>query len=184
MAALSARRGRGAFGEKSLATESVEGRGNGWGRDEDRQWARETALRTIHLLRGPVDFIWPVTLITVDDDVGGPFPAPDRHVFLDTLRALGVEVLADGSAVTDAESVLVAVYADVRGWKGRAGLSERARRELQEAISGPGPTLVTLFSHPWNVVEIPAPIPVLCAWGGEPLMQEAAARAVARLASA
>jgi len=154
-----------------------------WGREEDRLWVRETALRTVQLLRGPVEGLAGlVSLVTIDDDLGSPYPTPDRSTFLATLRALGVDVHEAGSARSEgANARIVALYADVRAWKGRVGLSEDARRQLREALGWTGPSLVVLFSHPWNGVEVPPPASVLCAWGGEPLMQEAAARAVAGL---
>jgi beta-glucosidase-like glycosyl hydrolase len=164
------------------------GEAPGWGTDEDRAWARETALRTIHPLREVGDALtWPFTLVTIDDDLGGAYPPPPRSTFVGTLRALGVEVEPEGEGNGDRPrqgSTLIALYADVRAWKGRVGLSAEASRRLREALSEPGPSLVVLFSHPWNGVEVPPGVPVLCAWGGEPIMQEAAARAVARLTSA
>jgi hypothetical protein len=46
-------------------------------------------------------------------------------------------------------------------------------------VAGAG-VLILLFGHPRVAGELPAGVPVLCAWGGEPLMQEAAAEALAR----
>ena len=155
-----------------------------WGREEDLAWARETALSSVHLLGAELrELPWPLSLVTIDDDLGGPFPAPPRATFLGTLGALGVDVDPSGT-IREGGSRLIALYADVRGWKGRAGLSVEARSRLVEALGHPGPSLVVLFSHAWNAAEVPPSVPVLCAWGGEPLMQEAAARAVARLATA
>jgi beta-glucosidase-like glycosyl hydrolase len=159
-----------------------------WGREEDRRWARDTALRSVTLLRDPHEPLpGPYTLVEVDDDVGGPYPAPSRATFIDTMRGLGVEVaLTRGEASPESAATgtrLVAVYADTRGWKGRSGLSAESTERLRRALQGPGPVLVALFSHPWNAAGIPEVVPILCAWGGEPLMQEAAARAVARLST-
>jgi hypothetical protein len=126
----------------------------------------------------------PCSYVVVDDDLGGPYPAPSRSTFLETLRAQGVEVapLAEEAMAASLQGTrLIAVYADIRGWKGRPGLSAASRERLRRALAGPGSSLVVLFSHPWNAKEVPPSIPVICAWGGEPLMQEAAARAVARL---
>jgi hypothetical protein len=38
---------------------------------------------------------------------------------------------------------------------------------------------IAQFSHPRLAAELPADVPVLCAWGGEGAMQEAVARRLA-----
>jgi beta-glucosidase-like glycosyl hydrolase len=172
---------------RSMSRESASAE-RAWGSERDRRWSRETALRTVAVLRAPTDALAPPSsLLIVDDDVGGPYPPPSRATFSDALQRLGVRVevrdAAASSPPDEGGTRLVAVFADVRAWKGRVGLSERARAQLRDAVADQSSALVVLFSHPWNAVEVPPHAALLCAWGGEPLMQEAAARAVARLAT-
>ena len=140
-----------------------------WGREEDRRWALETALRTLRVERG--DPRLPggtVRLVEIDDDVGGPFPPYSRAALPAALREAGVE-LGEGGAP------LIALYADIRAWKGRPGLSERARQRVGELTEADPDATVLLFSHPRLAAEIPTARNLLAAWGGESLMQEAAA---------
>jgi hypothetical protein len=141
-----------------------------------------------------------VALLIVDDDVGGPYPPPSRGPLVRALEAAGVAVdvreapgEGDGGARSDAGSSSssregaegsdgdgvarwVAVFAEPRGWKGRAGLSTRARRQIRRAA--PGADLLLLFGHPRLRAELPDDPPVVVAWGGEALMQEAAVHAL------
>src|SRR5690606_9191591 len=100
----------------------------GWGRAEDRAWALEMAERALQPVRGAVRLPrGGFDLVTVDDDLGGPFPPPSRSMFARTLREAGLEVREVGPTDVAADRpVLIALYADIRGWKGRAGISARA----------------------------------------------------------
>jgi beta-glucosidase-like glycosyl hydrolase len=146
------------------------------GRRADRSWALELAVRTVHAVRGEAVVGGSFELLTVDDDLGGPHPAPARSTFRATLTKAGravVPVDAPGGGPT-----VVAVYADIRGFKGRSGLSESAKSAVRRAVAAAPSCLVVLFGHPRLAEELPGEN-VLCAWGGEPLMQEAAAAALA-----
>jgi len=115
-----------------------------------------------------------VRIDIVDDDAGGPYPLPPRTVFGEELRRLGVDVREDGERV-------VLLFADVKSWKGRAGLARTSLDALQGLL---GPTTpVVLFGHPRRQLEMPHPGPVLCAWSGDEGMQRAAARRLAEAAS-
>jgi len=150
---------------------------SGWGRESDRSWALELAVRTIHVARGePISLAGrSIELYTIDDDVGGPFPPPARDVFPAKLRELGV-VGGEGAVGGGADAVpVIALYADIRGWKGRPGLSARAVAEVDKVLAMRPGALVVLFGHPRLAAEIPGEVPVVVAWGGEALAQEAAA---------
>lgn len=186
--------------------EAVRGAGGAeWGREADRSWALDVAMRTIRVVRGePVPVAGRVVeVLTVDDDLGGPFPPPSRGVFPAILREGGVEVRevvapavalgsgaealvsADTPAATSIAGpltagsdthLIIALYADIRGWKGRPGLSARAVAELERALATRPDALIMLFGHPRLAAEIPGAAAVVAAWGGEVLAQEAAAR--------
>lgn len=148
-----------------------------WGAAGDIEWAHEIALRSVRSLRGrAARGAADAELVTIDDDLGGPFPTPSRDTLPAALRAHGVS-LSGGSARR-----IIAVYCDIRGWKGRPGISEPARQRVRELAAGEGgrggpdgsSSTVVLFGHPRlaEALEVPD---VVCAWGGEVLMQEAAA---------
>ncbi|HEX7119251.1 MAG TPA: glycoside hydrolase family 3 N-terminal domain-containing protein [Longimicrobiales bacterium] len=159
------------------AAERAEPRGAGaWGRADDRAWALDIATRSLRPARGRPELpAREVRLVTVDDDVGGPYPPGPRDAFAAALRAAGVAVDEAGVAPSE-RPTLVAVYADIRAWKGRPGISAGAREAVATALAGAGAGTVVLFGHPRLAAELPGNAPVLAAWGGEPLMQEAAAR--------
>jgi hypothetical protein len=70
------------------------------------------------------------------------------------------------------------VYSEPRSWKGRARLGQRSVARLRAVV--PGADLVVLFGHPRLLDHIPPGPPVLGAWHGQPLLQRAAARRLAR----
>lgn len=146
-----------------------------WGRAEDRAWALDVAVRTLVTSRGqPTLPGVAFDLLTVDDDVGGPYPPPARSVFPEALRAAGHDVRIAAAPAAD-RPVLVAVYSDIRAWKGRPGLSAAARDAVAQAVAARPDATIVLFAHPRLAVELEG-ANVLGAWGGEALMQEAAAR--------
>ncbi len=145
-----------------------------WGRDGDAEWARNVALRAVRRVRGRPSCPPAVEVLVVDDDVGGPFPvvAP-RGELAAGLRAAGVDAVAV-PAPTGKRPVLVALFADIRGFKGRPGLSEAALETVASAIAAPLGATVVLFGPPRIAEDAPG-AHVLLAWGGEPIMQRAAA---------
>jgi beta-glucosidase-like glycosyl hydrolase len=143
--------------------------GGAWGREEDRDWALATALRTLVVARGtPRLPVGPVQVISVDDDLGGPHRPPSRSSLPAGLRRAGVEVRDDGAPV-------IAVYADVRAWKGRPGLSAAAVASVDAVLDTHPAATVVLFAHPRFAAQLPRAVHLLVAWGGEALMQVAVA---------
>jgi len=148
------------------------------GEAEDRAWALDVAVRAIRALRGEPRCAPRVDVVVVDDDVGGPFPLDiPRDVFADTLTGAGVSARSVEQPSGD-RPVIVALFADIRGFKGRPGVSAAARERVAATTSS-GPAVVVLFGPPRLADEVSGGS-VLCAWGGEPLMQQAAARWLTR----
>ena len=143
-------------------------------RHTDAQWALGLAGRTIHVVRGSVDVPRDFDLVTVDDDVGGPYPPPSRDRFTEELRAAGFDPRhvdePDGERAT-----VLAVYADIRAWKGRPGLSAGAQRRISAVVDRWPDAVVMLFAHARLAAGTPGRN-VVVAWGGEAIMQTAAAR--------
>lgn len=144
---------------------------------EHRRLARRWARATLEAPGG-----WPIRgtavhLVEVDDDLGGPYPPPSRAPFRDGLRQRGMSLRVDPHDPTT--PTVIAVFAEPRGWKGRAGLSDEARERVRSAVGRArargAPAGVVLFADPRLEAELPVGVPVIAAWGGEPLMQEAAA---------
>jgi beta-glucosidase len=145
-------------------------------------WGGELAERVVHALRGRVPRLAPVTeVVIVDDDLGGPYPPPSREPFVASLSGAGVEArLADAPSAASRGPVLVALFGDIRSWKGRPGYSAPARASVRAACDAARAqardAVVVQFGHPRLAGAIEGTDAVVCAWGGERVMQEAAAR--------
>jgi beta-glucosidase-like glycosyl hydrolase len=150
---------------------------------DDSAWAKQLAERTVHSIGGRVPAVRsPVRVVVVDDDIGGPYPPPSREPFLEALREAGLRVVTDESDPdVNAGTTIVALYGDIRAWKGRPGYSEKSIRRVRElAGAGRSEVVLVLFSHPRLAPSLGVDAPTLCAWGGEGVMQRAAARVLAR----
>jgi beta-glucosidase len=152
------------------------------GRDETG-WSVQLAEQVVHMVRGkfpPLKQPW--NLVIVDDDIGGPYPAPSRDPLISALRTAGVDLVVSSDGPAAAGATVIALFGDIRAWKGRPGYSswsmETVRRALEQATSGD--SLIVQFSHPRLASELPEGPPILCAWGGEAVMQRAAARVMLR----
>ena len=132
-----------------------------------RERGRALARQAVQVLQGDVRALRGAAAVEiVDDDAGGPYPLPPRTAFAEALARAGVALRPDGERI-------VLLFADVKGWKGRAGLSADSRRRLGALLERPA--TVVAFGHPRRVADVPGDGPVLCAWSGDTLMQEAAA---------
>lgn len=151
---------------------------------EDRAWAEAIAERVVHEVRGEVGRpLTAVELTVVDDDVGGPYPAPSRETFASELRACGAQARPAAGA-GDETTAVIALFGDIRSWKGRPGYSAASLAAVRSAVSAARDrrqqTVIVQFSHPRLAASIEADAPVVCAWGGESAMQQAAARWLTR----
>ncbi len=155
-------------------------------RDESG-WSIQLAEQVVHPLSGAIPRLpQPWNLVIVDDDVGGPYPAPSRDPLISSLRAGGIDLIVDGEAdAPGARSTVVALFGDIRAWKGRPGYSPAAKEAVSRALkhAGSKERLIVLFSHPRLADELTVSAPMLCAWGGEAVMQRAASRVLLREAT-
>lgn len=151
---------------------------------DDSGWAAKVAEEVVHTVGGKLARLpQPWNLVIVDDDVGGPYPAPSREPFVSALRTGGIDLsTGDEIRTEDAGSTVIAVFADIRAWKGRPGFSTSAREAVRQAVSQAKTKerLIVLFSHPRLAAQLNVDVPILCAWGGEAVMQRAAARVMLR----
>ncbi|MDB4869573.1 MAG: glycosidase [Gemmatimonadales bacterium] len=155
-------------------------------RDESG-WSSQLAERVVHMIRDRMPQLpQPWHLAIVDDDVGGPYPAPSRDPLISALRAGGIDLVLDPDVgVDESGSTVVALFGDIRAWKGRPGYSAAAKDAVRQALSkgSRNDRLIVAFSHPRLADELDVQVPVLCAWGGEAVMQRAAARVLLREAA-
>jgi hypothetical protein len=77
-------------------------------------------------------------------------------------------------------STVVALFGDVRAWKTRPGFSSASRAAVERVCEADRNAVVVQFSHPRLAREISGCPIVVCAWGGEAAMQQAAARFLVR----
>ncbi|MEP7383248.1 MAG: glycoside hydrolase family 3 N-terminal domain-containing protein [Gemmatimonadota bacterium] len=151
----------------------------------DRAEGRALIDRVVHLLRGTIPPLGPrVGVAIVDDDLGGPYPPPSRQPLLDALGAAGVTAEVELHPAAGTHPLVIALFGDIRAWKGRPGYSpaalDRVRQLVAAARARRRDVYLAQFSHPRLAAELPADLPVLCAWGGERAMQEAVARRLVR----
>ncbi|HUQ45481.1 MAG TPA: glycoside hydrolase family 3 N-terminal domain-containing protein [Gemmatimonadaceae bacterium] len=152
---------------------------------EDRAWAEELAQRVIHEVRGKAPAaLTCVELTVVDDDVGGPYPPPSRAPFADELKGWGAAVCEEGNERAAQATAVIALFGDIRSWKGRPGYSAASLQAVRDAVARTRErkqeAVIVQFSHPRLAASIEADVPIVCAWGGEAAMQQAAARWLTR----
>lgn len=140
---------------------------------DNEQWSLDVAYKSVQSLGDSPEVTRAFDLLTIDDDLGGPHPAPARNVFVDSLRAAGLEP-EEVRALSDDRPAVVAVYADIRAWKGAPGPSKAARESLDTALRARRDATVVLFAHP-RLADGLGARHVVAAWGGEAIMQRAAA---------
>ncbi len=152
-------------------------------RDESG-WSVQIAERVVHMLSGRIPHLpqpWHLTI--VDDDIGGPYPAPSRDPLISALRNGGIDLVLDSNGErAGSGSMVVALFGDIRAWKGRPGYSDAAKSAVRSAMADTPAShrLIVQFSHPRLADELDVSAPILCAWGGEAVMQRAAARVLLR----
>jgi beta-glucosidase-like glycosyl hydrolase len=153
------------------------------GARDESGWSTQLAERVVHVLRGKLPALQrPWNFVIVDDDVGGPYPAPSRDPLISTLSAGGIELITDDTTGIRTGATVVALFGDIRAWKGRPGFSSKAKEAVRKALDAAPSTdrLIIQFSHPRLAAELEGDAPILCAWGGEAVMQRAAGRVLLR----
>ena len=151
---------------------------------DETGWAAQLSEQVVHMVQGRMPRLprrW--NLVIVDDDIGGPYPPPPRDPLITTLQAGGIDVVVgDQPSVEEVGATVIALFGDIRAWKGRPGYSHGAKEGVKRALAGAGDRdrLIIQFSHPRLAKDLDTDAPILCAWGGEGVMQKAAARVLLR----
>jgi beta-glucosidase-like glycosyl hydrolase len=157
---------------------------NDWRRPSvaDGAWGGQLADRVVHVLRGaPAALGAHTEVVVVDDDLGGPYAAPSREPFLEVLRAGAVDpTVVDAASASATTPLVIALFGDIRAWKGRPGYSASAVAAVDAACAAAAAqgreAIVVQFGHPRLATAVASAKTVVCAWGGERVMQQAAAR--------
>ena len=88
--------------------------------------------------------------------------------------------MVDAPTAHATSPLLVALFGDIRAWKGRPGYSAAAVTAVESACAAAAAqgreAIVVQFSHPRLATAIASAPTVVCAWGGERVMQQAAGR--------
>lgn len=146
--------------------------------------AADLAERVVRMVRGgPTDLGRSVHLTVIDDDAeNASLGPPSRAPFAAALRASSVAI-ATPDANDQRSASLIAVFGDVLGGKGRVAYSSETLAAVGRAVlcardSG-RQCLVMQFGHPRLAAELPGDH-VATAWSGDRVMQDAAARWIAK----
>ncbi|UCC83184.1 MAG: hypothetical protein JSW46_19895 [Gemmatimonadota bacterium] len=145
--------------------------------------ALEMAAASVRTLRGTLPQPRPhaFRLHLVDDDVvelpeslAGPGTKPPER------GGLGAALQKRGAVIVEPETEtpaadLIAVFSDVKGWKRRSWLAPERASEVNRILERDPDTTVVIFGHPRLAQQLPGARNVLCAWCGDPLMQEGVA---------
>jgi beta-glucosidase-like glycosyl hydrolase len=146
---------------------------DGWGSADDRVWADAAAAAACVVCRGAPAAAPVLDVLTIDDDVRGTHRPPDRTAFVSTLLECGVDA-RETAAATAGRALLIALHADVRTGKAGAEPGAAALEALRAALAIVPDATVVLFGHP-RLAAVTGGAHILAAWGGEPVMQRAAA---------
>lgn len=150
---------------------------------DDVLWARQVSDTVVHAVRGVFTNIGPVVdVILVDDDVNSAVGTAERFgPFLTTLRAVGlIPHVVEGPTDDGRGAVCVAVCGAPATGRGRAGYTAETRGRVAASVAAARAArrsvVAVVFGPPVLADEIPDVPNVICAWGGDRGMQEAAAR--------
>ena len=146
--------------------------------------ALELATSSILPVRGMFPRWWPgqsLRVHVIDDDVVAlpdslsvpAAPPRDRGELARALEARAARV--EGPSYRGPAVDLIAIFSEVRSWKGRADLAPETASAALAMIEKAPEAVVVLFGHPRLADQVPSGATVVCAWSGDPLMQEAVA---------
>jgi beta-glucosidase len=162
---------------------------NEWRRPSgaDTAWGALLADKVMRVINGPLPPLGAVTEVAVvDDDSAVPTPRVSTLVLTEAMRVGGHDARPAGQpTVASGGPLVIALFADYLPTKGRttllpstiasvATLIEQARVMQRDAI-------VVGFGDPRFAAQLPMPVPILAAWSGDRVMQQAAARALLRV---
>jgi beta-N-acetylhexosaminidase len=163
--------------------------------EESLATAGEIARRAITLVRAD-DGLLPLrrdarcVMLVVSDfpELTNPLPEFEQALrerfaiapktFVLDARATGEDVAPLLDAARDAELIVIALAIRARSGAGRIGIPPVSRGAIEQLIAIRAPHVAISFGNPYLVREVPALRTYLCAYGVQPVLQVAGARAV------
>jgi beta-glucosidase len=124
-------------------------------------------------------------VVIIDDDVHVPGAHATRNGLLDALRAAGVDARrTEAPSPVSHGPLVVAVFGDRLPGKGRAQLLDdtgaRVHAAIEAAREARRDVIVCAMGDPRLVGALGLTVPTIHAWSGDTVMQQAAARALAK----
>jgi beta-glucosidase-like glycosyl hydrolase len=166
---------------------------NEWRRPSgaDTAWGALLADRVLHVANGPLPTLGAITEVAVVDDdesVPGDARVP-RTVIAEALRLSRIDArVVDAPSVIGGGPLVIALFCDDLPHKERTAPSDGTLATVRELIAAAAArqraAVLVVFGAPRRAEQVQAaltaPVPVLTAWGEDRVMQQAAARLLAR----
>ncbi len=161
---------------------------NDWRRPSgaDTAWGALLADRVLNVMHGPLPTLGVVTEVAVvDDDDEVPGTHASRSALVDALRLGGHDARpADAPTVASGGPLVIALFADYLPHKTRTTLRDTTKAHVQtlfeQARAFQRGVVVVGLGDPRFVMQLALDVPTIVAWSGDRVMQQAAARALAR----
>jgi len=162
---------------------------NDWRRPSgaDTAWGALLADRVLRLENGPLPPLGAVTeVVSIDDDESVSGSRPDRRGLLDALRHGGTDArVVESPGTASGGPLIVALFADNHARKERTKLLpetvETARRVVEQARTMGRSSIILALGDPRYVAQLDIDAPIVIAWSGDRVMQQAAARHLQRV---
>ncbi len=162
---------------------------NDWRRPSgaDTAWGALLADKVIAIKNGPLPALAGVTeVVIIDDDEEVEGPRPERTLLLEALRVGGTDVRGvDAPTVASGGPLVVALFSDYLPYKARTLLKpetvERVERAREQAAVMQREVILVGLGDPRFANQITSAMPMVLAWSGDRVMQQAAARAMQRV---
>lgn len=162
---------------------------NDWRRPSgaDTAWGALLADRVLQVTNGPLPPLGVVSeLAIVDDDADIPIGRVSTSVLAESLRVGGHDArMVEEPTVASGGPLIIALFADYLPHKARYTLQSqtiaRVNELVEQAHTFQRGVIIVGFGDPRFAAQLPMEVPVLGAWSGDRVMQQAAARALLRV---
>lgn len=162
---------------------------NDWRRPSgaDTAWGALLADRVLQVTNGPLPALGVVSeLAVVDDDADVPIARVSTTVLAESLRVGGHDArIVDEPTVASGGPLIIALFADYLPHKARHTLLPhtvaRVNSLIDQAQALQRGVLIVGFGDPRFAAQLLVDVPMLGAWSGDRVMQQAAARTLLRV---